>query len=1583
MEGNAALRKVTVKNYTEFSTIISQHLHNVKELPPPPDAFYEVGSRPKDIIISYCGFNYQDKKPLIHVDLNDTSQPLITLDLKSKTTAKSKSKTGASQKDLSMNYSLNLNCPCGCLSVTNLTRAQQIHSRLQKAVCVYHYRKEYSPNNAGENKVSKLLQSSHSSEQQPYSKHTYQWWYPLSLSHVQRQSQIYEITHYTVSTIYLSVLEVDAPQLKALTTTTTDQGMERYPNYNDDTSHIQETIIDAVGSFPGILNLTDASISAEHLSVRKKWAKVYSHDSTEFIYSNMLTNKPHSDAATERDIFTPLGDSTLRFESRFESGNLLQATRLPLCTETEVPEISTVPYKSEYISNASGIVAKYHATDQNYFLMLRPDTNSTGNTQWYYFAVGNTIPGIQYNFFIANFTKTSSQYSEGMTPVVFSETEYMLSGRGWERGGFDVAYYSNGKYLGAGPSTMPNKDKKAKDSDYDDSQDDSQVPIQSQLSTTSKIALKPDTSTNTEIKPVSCLLGSYYTLSFSYVFKYAGDIVYFAHTYPYTYRHEQIWINSLIQKNILQRRSINNRLTTALTKALMLDGVSDHSSQNNVVEGEVLLPEKAYMLEFAKAYCVYTSLKVNFLQKLAVFRSSPNYQTVAKLLASEDYSNADIPILSHKVITKSIGGNDVDMLTITSSSSSIEELRNKKIIVVSARIHPGEAQSSYVCQGFVDYLLSDAPVASFLRKNYIFKIFPIINPDGVILGNYRCNLAGADLNRRCIQPSMALHTCIYGFKKVLHSLASVPSTNVIRSTNLCEQQHPDSVDSSTSIDSLNSKDGIEKSKEKVSCHTPSGRNEDLTLNDLVAIDYTAIKPPRQSKSKSNTSVRPSTCKPSVKKLDNMSGISSSSFEFKPAIVSNKTILANIDLHGHSRKTNVFGYACYGDSDNHLYFKALNRLSPYFSIKDCRYAIGKQKECTQRAVSYNNLHIPYSYCIETTFGGVTKPGSPKFGLQMCQKDFLDVGKDLAQSMLYLEGEQLTSLHEFADEFLVEMYSILYNSEAQQFVHQWFNLQSLLVSKASSTRTLVLDDYEVYEKLCEWVREQEHQDTLHEVSEGDLLNEEAGTTTTSAFKQGSSKGKKTVCFNLDVDIASEPHPCTSSLKQKGRQKDITYVIPPIGSTISFPCIYTEQNLNQDIYIIEQVKAITSLLPSPSTLCTSTSKLQKPDQDGHSSDDDIQVEVINPNKPKPQRKRLSSSSGAGLGSGSKLSVSPEGMEQLAKEIIAAQTDEVQLERALENEIAVREQTERPNVGLSVKKCGKLIYKSLPLRPEVADAPTTEHVSEQMNNADQKSSEAESQSKGRPKTGIKQDSAVRDTSNKRNHRDKNNQGATTGDPSVKQGGKALDGISGATISENGFPVDGFKTSWGGGSEKSAKKSPQADIFSRLAKNTYKILPEKREYMQETMRTSRLATYSIVTHTVDNLPIDHAAANIANRLQKGLTSSRVWDDSQSQRTGTIPTSQSFAYSSSKNNFSVMKEQAFGENVDNTDNTDTGPFIAPRRPSSSQRAVVSSAGWGPGAQRPTRARLVSVPQVTTRTRTAGRSSVQTQSGSKGSGAGSG
>eukprot|EP00062_Callorhinchus_milii_P027226 gi/632990268/ref/XP_007884090.1/ PREDICTED: cytosolic carboxypeptidase 3-like [Callorhinchus milii] len=100
-----------------------------------------------------------------------------------------------------------------------------------------------------------------------------------------------------------------------------------------------------------------------------------------------------------------------------------------------------------------------------------------------------------------------------------------------------------------------------------------------------------------------------------------------------------------------------------------------------------------------------------------------------------------------RVLCRSLGGNMVYVLTVTNPSRSPQLTSGKKAVVVTARVHPGETNSSWVMKGFLDYLLGGSEDASLLRDMFLFKVVPMLNPDGVVVGNYRCSLAGQDLNR--------------------------------------------------------------------------------------------------------------------------------------------------------------------------------------------------------------------------------------------------------------------------------------------------------------------------------------------------------------------------------------------------------------------------------------------------------------------------------------------------------------------------------------------------------------------------------------------------------------------------------------------------------------------------------------------------------------------------------------------------------------------------------------------------------------------------------------------------------------------
>lgn len=115
-------------------------------------------------------------------------------------------------------------------------------------------------------------------------------------------------------------------------------------------------------------------------------------------------------------------------------------------------------------------------------------------------------------------------------------------------------------------------------------------------------------------------------------------------------------------------------------------------------------------------------------------------------------------------LCKTLSVVDCPMLTITNRNGRPD----KKCVVLTARQHPGETVGSFMMRGAINFLTdSESMEAHILRENFVFKVIPMLNPDGVINGNYRCSLAGCDLNRRWKHPSKILHPTIYTAKKLI------------------------------------------------------------------------------------------------------------------------------------------------------------------------------------------------------------------------------------------------------------------------------------------------------------------------------------------------------------------------------------------------------------------------------------------------------------------------------------------------------------------------------------------------------------------------------------------------------------------------------------------------------------------------------------------------------------------------------------------------------------------------------------------------------------------------------------------------
>ena len=97
----------------------------------------------------------------------------------------------------------------------------------------------------------------------------------------------------------------------------------------------------------------------------------------------------------------------------------------------------------------------------------------------------------------------------------------------------------------------------------------------------------------------------------------------------------------------------------------------------------------------------------------------------------------------------------------------------------------------------------------------------------------------------------------------------------------------------------------------------------------------------------------------------------------------RQVVLYCDLHGHSRKHNVFCYGCdagtgptaafkgdgaHGRYDGLVFPRLLWRNSPVFSFSDCSFKVQKSKESTARVVVRRELGIVNSFTMEATLAG---------------------------------------------------------------------------------------------------------------------------------------------------------------------------------------------------------------------------------------------------------------------------------------------------------------------------------------------------------------------------------------------------------------------------------------------------------------------------------------------------------------------------------------------------------------------------------------------------------------------------------------
>jgi len=324
-----------------------------------------------------------------------------------------------------------------------------------------------------------------------------------------------------------------------------------------------------------------------------------------------------------------------------------------------------------------------------YELHLACDLSNPAHCQWFYFQVSGMEAGVEYNFHMVNLGKPTSLFEEGTQPVILSKRGLAERGIGWTRAGYDIAYLPNGAVL----------EKSGK-------------------------------------------VG--HTLSFALVFPYSGDEVSIAHFFPYGYgdlrRDMELWTAGKssrckpVSSNVGERRQATSRPSSAASVPAST-GVRPPSAGIRQKDSYVASTPASCASQGSRPPSASPSSRQ--LPLRAEANGVPDWwPTPASQTPEPSWRVERWPML------QTTGGLTVDAFNVGA------RVGTRPTALLIARAHPGESPASWVMRGACNFLLGDpGPEASACRAACHWVIVPMLNPDGVVVGNTRTNFTGVDLNR--------------------------------------------------------------------------------------------------------------------------------------------------------------------------------------------------------------------------------------------------------------------------------------------------------------------------------------------------------------------------------------------------------------------------------------------------------------------------------------------------------------------------------------------------------------------------------------------------------------------------------------------------------------------------------------------------------------------------------------------------------------------------------------------------------------------------------------------------------------------
>lgn len=454
---------------------------------------------------------------------------------------------------------------------------------------------------------------------------------------------------------------------------------------------------------------------------------------------------------------TKWGDSLI-FDARFESGNLFSAARV----------LGT----------------------QLYELMMNPDLGTCEHMNWFYFAIGNVKKHTKYTFKILNFVKPTSMFLEGAGILVYAPSQHK---RGWRRMGEEICYYPNvlkkrGEYyytmvenVYANPIVEAAAERPKTSTVKSKSRPVSRAT--SKLGTRAKSSDKKEQKPTTKKKKVATklqqdVMGSQYTLSFNLTFKTNEDIVFLASAFPYTYTDLNRYLMYLRAIPLIRIEKLTRTLMENNCNVITMGGTSQNkeliiiiarvhpceTSGSYVLQGlldflsgrrdaelkkyitwllnHVVNNDPEFLLQdssvegsrntLSNTCASNEDMQMGDLSTTVAHQEQPAADSTPKIILNPDGSR---PAPPQQYIPPDLPAPD-DLFAIAGNYYGIDERYKQNNPLTADELKELKVR-----------LYKNELLRKFLLDKFLFKIVPMVNIDGIIIGNSRVNVARIDLNK--------------------------------------------------------------------------------------------------------------------------------------------------------------------------------------------------------------------------------------------------------------------------------------------------------------------------------------------------------------------------------------------------------------------------------------------------------------------------------------------------------------------------------------------------------------------------------------------------------------------------------------------------------------------------------------------------------------------------------------------------------------------------------------------------------------------------------------------------------------------